>query len=166
MEKYVIQLIEELEKLKDNKPDKPNVHILYPDHPALEYGLDHIAEWECAPMIPMADLMGLQQENLPIVEKLNESQAAAICEKILEVWREFNFYAYFPDGLPALIKYKLVRQRWGEDVQYISEGMCHFEFCYYEPESCPFGWDYCSCKDIEPFKMDDIKPTDEDESSI
>ncbi len=92
MEKYIQQLLDELEKLKSNKPDKPNVHILYPDHPALGYGLDHIAEWECSPRIPMAELMGFAQENLPEVDKLTESQAATISEKILDVWQEFNFY--------------------------------------------------------------------------
>jgi hypothetical protein len=107
MEKYVAQLLEELEKLKANKPDKPNVHVLYPDHPALDYGLDYIAEWECAPMIPMAELMGFALENLPVVEKLTEIQATAINEKILEVWQEFNFYADFPNGLPELTKYKI-----------------------------------------------------------
>ncbi len=166
MEKYVNQLIEELEKLKANKPDKPNVNILYPDHPALDYGLDYIAEWECAPMVPMAELMGFGQENLPIVDRLTESQALAINEKILDVWLVFNFYADFPDGLPELTKYKIIRKRWGEDVQYISEGMCHFEFCDYNPESCPFGIEYCSCKDIEPFDMDDMKPLNENESPL
>lgn len=163
MKKYIDQLIEDLEKVKANKPDKPDVHILYPDHPALEYGLDYIAEWECAPMIPMAELLGFPQENLPVVEKLNESQAAAISEKILDVWQEFNFYADFPDGLPELTKYQILRKKWGEEVQYISDGMCHFEFCDYEPENCPFGIDFCSCKDIVPFEMDDIKPSDENE---
>ena len=163
MEKYVAQLLEELEKLKANKPDKPNVHVLYPDHPALDYGLDSLVEWECAPMMPMAKLMSFAQENLPVVEKLTEKQAAAISHKILDVWREFNFYADFPDGLPELIKYEILRKRWGEDVQYVSDGMMHFEFCDYEPDNCPFGIEYCSCKDIIPLDMDDMKPLEEGE---
>lgn len=163
MEKYVAQLLEDLERVKSNKPDKPNVHILYPDHPALDYGLDYIAEWECAPMVLMAELLGFPQEKLPVVEKLTEKQATAINEKILEVWLEFNFYADFPDGLPELTKYKIIRNKWEEDVHYVSEGMYHFEFCDYEPENCPFGLDYCSCKDIETFEIDDMKPLDENE---
>jgi len=163
MEKYVVQLLEELEKLKGNKPEKPNVHILYPDHPALDYGLDYIAEWECAPLVSMSELLGFAQDNLPVVEKLTEKQAAVISDKILDVWQEFNFYADFPDGLPELTKYKILRKRWGEDVQYVSEGMMHFEFCDYEPENCPFGIEYCSCKDIDSYDMDDLNPLQEGE---
>jgi hypothetical protein len=163
MQKYVDQLIEDLEKAKGNKPDKPNVNILYPDHPALDYGLDYIAEWECTPRIPMAELTGLDQDNFPPADKLTETQMEAICDKILQVWQEFNLYADFPEGLPAITKYQLLRKRWGEDVQYISEGNCHLEFCEYDHQNCPFGIDYCQCKDLDHFDMDNMTPQDEKE---
>lgn len=148
MKKYVEQLIQDIENAKLNKPDKPEVALLKPDHPALEYGLDHIAEWECAPYQPMHELLGLEPAYFPPEEKLNDEMITALVSKLLDLWEVFNFYPDFPENLPDRIRYKFLVQHLEEDVQYVSEGMIHIEFCDYEPEKCPFGQEYCHCRGL------------------
>lgn len=53
------------------------------------------------------------------------------------------------ESLPTEIKYRLLRKKWTEQAVYTGEGMTHFEFCYYEPEDCPFPEEFCGCKDFD-----------------
>ena len=148
MEKYVRQLLTDLQEAKSRKPEKPNVRVLYPDHPAIEFGLDYIAEWEMNPYIPIPELLGIQTIEFPNVEKLTKIQIEELVDGILELWQEFNMYADFPNKLPVDIKYKVLLSYWNESVQYISKGILHISFCNCIPEECPFGISYCTCKDL------------------
>jgi len=147
MEKYIQQLLQDIENAKLNKPDKPDVALLYPDHPALEYGLDHIAEWESAPFQPMEKLMGIETDWFPPEEKLTDDMISQLYKKFLELWEVFNFYPDFPDKLPERIRYSFLVKELKEEVQYISEGMMHIGFCHYDPDDCPFDKAYCHCTD-------------------
>lgn len=159
MKKYIEQLLNDLEAAKKKKPAKPNIKALYPDHPALDYGLDYIAEWEMAPQVLMAELFGIAANQFPPAEKLTGKQMVLLVDKILELWFVFNFDTIIPDGVPIEIVYSAIIKRWKEEpVTYISEGHCTLEFCYYVVKKCPWGIDYCTCKDIEE-EYKNFKPT-------
>ena len=161
MQKYVNQLIADLKAAKNNIPEKPNVRVLYPDHPALDYGLDYIAEWERAPRISMNDLFGIDGVVFPDAAKLSDAEMEALTDAILELWGAFNFAADFPDNVPIHLVYTELVKTWrNEAVQYTSSGTCHLEFCDYDPSECPWGMEFCTCKefanndmDMEKYKM-------------
>lgn len=149
MEKYIQQLLEDIEVAHYNLPDTPDIGILYPDHPALEYGLDHIAEWKCAPYQPFEKLLGLTADQFPPIEKLRHDEIELLVEKLLQLWAAFNFHADFPNDLPNYLKYQLMINKLSEEVQYVSSGTIHFEFCDYDPQHCPYGIEYCQCKQLD-----------------
>ena len=167
MQKYVNQLIADLKAAKNNIPEKPNVRVLYPDHPALEYGLDYIAEWECAPAVSMNDLFGIDAVVFPDAAKLSVEEMEALTDAILELWGAFNFAADFPDEVPIHLAYTALVKKWREGmVHYASEGVGHLEFCDYEPSRCPWGMEHCSCKEFadDDMDMEKYKMTPEQEA--
>lgn len=42
MKNYIEQLLTDMKKAEQNLPSRPNYKVLYPDHPAHDYGLEHI----------------------------------------------------------------------------------------------------------------------------
>ena len=47
MKKYIEQLLADLAAATHNLPPTPNYKVLYPDHPAHDFGLEYIVAWEC-----------------------------------------------------------------------------------------------------------------------
>ena len=157
MEQYILQLTEDLNKAAQTKLQAPDYTLLYPDHPAIEYGLDYIVEWECAPDERMADVFGISNEAFPPMEMLNEAQAEKLNQAILALWRANDIYADFPEKLPSqLILYRELRKKWLEgSIRIMSEQtMTTIEFCSYNAETCPWGVDFCTCKDAEWYQSD------------
>jgi len=165
MQNYLTQFLHDLKGAQNNKPVKPNYKVLYPDHPAndpeYEGHLDYIMEWEMGPQYDADDLFGISVDAFPPAERLTESQQQSLVEAILELWQAFNIVADYPDEVPVTALYNALVNRWkGEPFQYISEGTLHLEFCHYEPEECPWGLEYCTCKELhakwengDPYKM-------------
>lgn len=123
--------------------------LLYPDHPAVAYGLTHIVEYEMSPRYSMDDLFGIKAEQLPPDDTLSQEQMTQLNDAILDLWAAFNIAADVPDDVPTHLIYKALKNYWTmETVQYVSEGIIHIEFCGYIPEECPWGSDYCSCKEF------------------
>jgi hypothetical protein len=154
MEQYIAQLIEDLNLLAQQPIEPPNYALLNPDHPALEpqYGgmLDYIVSWECGTDEPMEKVFGIAAEAFPPYEQLTEAQATQLCEAILNLWAVNRLVADIPEGVPPLILYKVLRQSWEEDgIKLITDGSMHREFCNYFQEDCPWGIDYCRCKDFD-----------------
>jgi hypothetical protein len=159
MQKYITQLLTDLKAAQKDKPEKVDYKLLHPDHPAAspEYKgyLDYIIEWETAPEWKMDDLFGIKGDAFPPLEKLNDEQINQLVDGILELWASFNIDAVIlDDRISARMIYPVLVNHWKtETIQYISEGTLHLEFCHYVEESCPWGSEYCTCKelDIEPF---------------
>ena len=62
MQNYIHQLLTDRTAAKNNLPAAIDYKLLYPDHPAFAYGLDHIVEWEMSPSYKMAELFGITAE--------------------------------------------------------------------------------------------------------
>ncbi len=171
MEQYIFQLLEDLNLAARQPVEPPNYALLNPDHPALEpqYGgmLDYIVSWECAKNEPMEKIFGISPSAFPPPEMLTEAQASQLCQAILKLWEVNSLLADIPNEVPPLILYGVLRKSWAEDgIQLITGGNMHKEFCSYEPEHCPWGLDYCQCKNFEPFNMPDdmdSSPTNPDD---
>lgn len=160
MQTYISQLLEDLELATQKTIPIPDYTLLNPNHPAVEYGLDYIVAWECAPQESMSSAFGISSEAFPPPEMLTEEQAEKVCTAILKLWEANRIIADLPKTLPAsTIVYGVLRDRWqGEGIQLLPEGHLHLEFCYYEPEHCPWGMDFCMCKDFDWHKDDNAMP--------
>ena len=149
MQNYVNQLLTDMAAAQKNLPTEVDYALLYPDHPAVAYGLTHIAEYEMSPRHSMDDLLGIKAEQLPPDDKLSDEQVVQLNDGIVALWEAFNISPDLPNEVPPRLIYEALKNYWAtKTVQYVSEGRIHIEFCDYEPDECPWGSDYCSCKEF------------------
>ena len=122
MHPYLPHLLADLETAKANKPAKPNYRLLYPDHPAFEYGLDYIAEWELGKNKPLKGWLGIEPENFPPKDQFEESDLEAVVEKFLDLLLHFNVSVMLPDEMPYAMVYDLLVGYLEEEIHIVSEG--------------------------------------------
>lgn len=149
MDTYIIQLAEQIRNSAKNLPD-PNIMSEF-DEESLPEELRMFADVErylngTAKKISV--ITGIETEAFPPAEKLKETQIEFLADEIIRLLNAYCFYADFPKGLPADVKYRLLREKWEEKAVYTGEGMTHFEFCEYETEKCPFPESFCGCKEF------------------
>ena len=139
MQRYVEQLIEDLEAAKVNIPEGPDYE---PTCKVLKQIMGHgnaersIEEWT-----------GIDPIVFPPKQRLNTFQLHIIVDAIVDLWDAFNFIADFPAGMPIDIKYQLLVRHWTEDVVYFKDDIEIIDFCNCHPQSCPRG-EFCECKGI------------------
>jgi hypothetical protein len=169
MQTYITQLLSDLEASQNNQPEKVDYKLLYPNHPAAspEYEgyMDYMIEWEKAPRWRFDDLFGIKSEVFPPVDKLTVEQMTALTDGILQLWASFNIGAVIlDDKIPVETVYRVLVNYWKtETVRYVSEGTLNIEFCHYDENDCPWGYDFCTCKD---FTDDDLDMTIRDNSDL
>ncbi|PSJ75852.1 hypothetical protein C7N43_16695 [Sphingobacteriales bacterium UPWRP_1] len=170
MQPYINQLLQDLNAAQNNLPPPKDYALLYPNHPAADPQYDgelnYIIEWEMGDEQPMEDLFGISADALPPVELLTDEQAGSLCDAILNLWQAFNILADYPHKVPIKLLYQALRNYWIEKpVSYTSAGHLHLEFCHYKPEECPWGLEYCTCKDLaEEWKKNPVQLTPEEEA--
>jgi hypothetical protein len=152
MQTYINQLVEDLNEKAQTKIEAPDYKLLNPDHPAIDYGLDYMVAWECAPDLSYSEVFGIANEAFPPMEKLNEQQAEQVVEAITNLLKANNIYLSLPKRLPPqTILYRELRKEWQEGtIRILSNddgGMSGIEFCHYNGETCPWGMDFCTCKE-------------------
>jgi hypothetical protein len=149
MKNYINQLLDDLKQAEQNIPPTPNYKLLYPDHPAHDFGLEYIVAWECTPEQPMQELFGIPPEAFPPPEKLTRTQMKSLNQGIIDLWAAFGIGVDIPDKATILQCYKVFTKSWKEDgIQYFSPEMGGFSsmsFCNSDVETC--SWEkFCSCK--------------------
>ncbi len=158
MEKYINQLLDDLAKAAEKPLQCPDYSKIYPNHPANDYkGLEYIIAWEMAPQEPLSKLFDIDATAFPPPEQLTEAQAEKLIEAILHLWEVNNVYPILPERLPSsFIVYKELVRCWAEQgIAIMPEGSTEIRFCHYIAEECPWGMEYCTCKD-EDWYNDDI----------
>ncbi len=113
----------------------------------------------------IGDLIGFYPEQFPPVEKLNDGQMKRVNVGFRVLMRSHNVEFSIPEELPVAIEYHLLAGSLKRDV-YVPldgyRGTDNIEFCSYDVESCPFGSEFCQCKDVKFDDMDDFE-TNNDE---
>lgn len=142
MERYIVQLVEDLRKAALNPPQAPELDI-----PEGKEHLRDVYEWEHAEEKPMHEWFGISTDIFPNEQKLTEKQVILLVEELINLWEVYHFLPELPEKLPVRLKYKLMTGYLDEPVKWISEGMTHIEFCHYDPDECPFPEEFCICKD-------------------
>lgn len=143
MDRYIHQLVEDI-KMAAKRKRPPKMEL----DPELEV-VRGAEEYLYGTAYKLSTLLGLNKNAFPPTEKLNDKQLDQLATEIEYLWSGFNFYPVFPDDLPAIYRYKLLLSKWDTEVQYISTGNIHIEFCDYDTENCPFPKEYCTCLDFE-----------------
>lgn len=118
--------------------------------PEGEFDPDYMMELEESPERPMSYWFGLEKVQFPASDRLTAEQLELMATEFEQLWAAYSFVPDFPDGLPAKRRYQLMRDYLDYPSQYyFGYGTFHFDFCHYEPENCPFGIEFCKCKDFD-----------------
>jgi hypothetical protein len=91
---------------------------------------------------------GLNKEQFPPAEKLSEEQILQISKAFKHLLFTWNLDVSIPESIPSAKYYSLLISVLDEKTEIVDSGIITFEFCNYDPPSCPFEG-YCSCKDFE-----------------
>jgi len=147
MQKYINQLIEDLRAAKKYAPVQKD-RLLMSDTEITEEleEIDRIIDEE--PDKPLHNIFGIDPIVFPPLEKLTDKQAQQLAEEILALWGAFNIEAVYPGNFPKNKLYPLLIRKFKEPFMYFPAGQTGIEFCHYVPEECPFGNEFCMCKDI------------------
>jgi hypothetical protein len=97
----------------------------------------------------LGDVLGFEDVQFPSVEKLNDGQMQRISEAFVQCLFSWNITAEIPENVPISLRYNLLVSTLKKQVFIQSTGFIHFEFCEYNVETCPFGKEFCQCKDFE-----------------
>lgn len=150
MQKYLNQLIEDMHLAATRVP--------LSKIPEGTFDADYMEELEEMEDEPMSFWFGLEKEQFPSSDRLTTYQLELMAGELEKLWTAFSFEPDFPERLPAKRRYELMRDYLEHKCTYWPGGWIHhFEFCNYEPENCPFGNEFCRCKD---FEYDDSLDTD------
>lgn len=103
---------------------------------------------ETRPRINMYDHFGFTPEQFPPAERLSDAELDALTEQILRLWAAFNLIPSLPEEAPARVVYPLLIARMAKPTMIAKHGIVGIEFCHYEPAGCPFGSEWCDCKDF------------------
>ncbi|MEM6298130.1 MAG: hypothetical protein AAF740_05510 [Bacteroidota bacterium] len=156
MEEYIKQLVEDLTTMAKTPLECPDYKLLYPNHPAIKAGLDYILAWEVAPDIPMTEAFDLLPETFPHPEQLKETQATRLNQAIINLWEANRIFVSVPERVPSqLIVYRELRDLWQTGtIRLLPNGNTTLGFCSYEAETCPWGEEFCTCKDEDWYNED------------
>jgi hypothetical protein len=155
LDNYIVQLVENMRDSAQNLPDPNEVSEF--DEESLPEELKMFAYAERflhGKAKRISVITDIDSATFPSPNKLTDSHIFFLCDEMIRLLNAYCFYADFPKGLPAEIRYKLLRSKWDEKVVYTGEGMTCFEFCDYEPSRCPYPVDFCHCKDLDNLDSD------------
>lgn len=151
MQRYIEQLIEDLHKATWNlRPP----HELWeetgadPDDEVELEDMSFVEEYMYGDKLPISDITGIEQEQLPPPEQLTQDQKALLAAELEKLLQFFHFCLDFPADYPTHLRYSFIRDFWKEEHVPMSFGETHIEFCSFEEENCPFPG-YCNtCREV------------------
>lgn len=140
MERYIRQLIEELNHVAGNPPERP--HIEPPPH--LEDD-PFVAELALVPFRPIEEWTGINREMFPRMIDLDADQCLLLNEAILKVYESLNLSLDdMPEDIPPEILYDVLTSNWDYPVQYLYSSGMDVELCTGNPNTCSWS-PFCSC---------------------
>jgi hypothetical protein len=81
----------------------------------------------------------------------------------LQMLNSWNIDIYLPEKLPVDIAYELLIGTLEKEVFITNDEYSHIgiELCSYDVETCPFGTDYCTCKENIQIWENEAKSNDD-----
>jgi len=140
MNRYIEQLIEDLEIVAKNPP----APVYFETPPHLAEAPD-IAELALVPFKTIEEWTGINQEVFPIFDELHDGQWERMNEAIFKVFDSLNIKLIdAPDDMPPEMLYDVLTTNWDAQVQYLPSTGMDLELCSGDPMTCPYG-EYCDC---------------------
>ena len=156
MQRYVEQLITDLEEAASNPPALP----YFETPPEIEID-DEISELAQVPFKSIEEWTGVQQIAFPHSFYLDDTQIEIITKAIFKVFDCLRLELIdVPQDIPAEWLYDVLVEYWVDKVQYLPSSGMDWEICTGDPQTCPYG-EYCDCGEELP---DDGPPQPFDEN--
>lgn len=142
MQKYINQLIKDLEEVALNPPLP--AYIEPPPH--LESN-PIIAELALTPFKPISEIVGIEVNAFPRGFNMDTQQCQDIIDAILKVFEALNIELIDqPESIPPELLYEAITSCWNQGVQYLPTAGMDLELCTGDQMDCPYG-EYCSCNE-------------------
>ena len=153
MQRYIQQLIEDLEKAAENPQTSPFIEP--PPH------LDNnpvAAELALVPFKPISEWTGIDANVFPEMIYLSADEAGRVNQAILKLLESFQIEVVdIPEDFPPELLYDVLINSWDEFVQYLPFSGFDLELCTGNPMTCPYG-DYCDCGTWQDSPIEDELP--------
>lgn len=147
MEKYILQLIEDLQAAREKVPyHKPREEMTEEDIMEELQEIDRMINEP--PSNPFRNIFDIDPDIFPPADRLTPSQAHRLSMEILQLWSAYSIEAVYPCNFPLDRLYPLLIVKFREPFLYFPGGITSLELCSYDPSECPFGEEYCTCKEI------------------
>ncbi len=143
MQRYVDQIIGDLDELAKNPPATTYVEI-----PENMKAIPFAAELALVPFKTMEDWTGFKAINFPEMIQLEISQIEKLKTAIFSVFESlFIEIIDIPDEIPKEWLYEVLISEWDYTfVQYLPSSGMELEYCTGDWKTCPYG-EYCDCYD-------------------
>ena len=161
LEKYVNQLIEDLNFAVEKRINQPNI----PDNIEIR-STNSLIDLIKSPLKTLEDLTGISQSVFPDHIDMNGTQIREVLKAMLKLLDAYKLKIYYPKELPFEWKYQTLVDEWNESyVKDLPDSGYDIDFCTGEPQTCPFG-EYCDCGDNEyDFNADEPPEPDTENNS-
>ena len=138
MQRYVEQLIEDIERVAKNPPTPA-----YTEAPPGFEDKPDIVELALVKFKPLSEWTGIDLMYFPDLIKLTGTQMQMINKAIFKLFESMNIELVdVPDDIPPEILYGILRGSWDTPVQYLPTSGFDLELCTGEEKTCPYG-EYC-----------------------
>ncbi|NOX84788.1 MAG: hypothetical protein GXO86_02305 [Chlorobi bacterium] len=161
MQRYVEQLIEDLEKAACQPPSMPFIEP--PPHIA---GDPVVSELALIPYRTIEEWSGIKQNAFPGIFSLSDEQIILINSAIFKLLESLHIELVDkPTDLPPEALYDIVTDNWDYPVQYLPSSGFDWELCTGTPETCPYGG-FCNCGDELPDEEPPSPAKDDDDAVL
>lgn len=102
-----------------------------------------------APECSFADLLEINQNELPPESRLSDIQVSDLLCKLSDALMVFQCYLDFPSKISCRMKYDILRSYWNEPQLICNHSVNTIDFCDYDQDHCLYGAENCQCKNFE-----------------
>ncbi len=153
LQRYINQLLTDIKVATKNVPEP-----WYPleEEADEEFGvLPWMEDPENAPTKSLEEWTNLKKEQFPPESRLTDSQVSILLNAIKQMLDVYNCSAVFQIEVPDRIQYKVIRERFRQEVPMLKANYFFFEFCDRKEQpdrsQCLLGEKYCHCAFFEAF---------------
>lgn len=140
MQRYIEQIIQDLQNAKKNAVPEPDFSNM--EYPEFE---EKMLEIEESPNIPCKKIFGVSYEELPPPEKLTDAQMIQLIEAIEDMWEVFGVGSTMPENVPLKLQYELIKDTFLDDFHYMPGWHMTHDYCSGWCPDCKIA-DYCTSK--------------------
>ncbi|MEO8086641.1 MAG: hypothetical protein ABI763_07475 [Bacteroidota bacterium] len=147
MQNYINQLLEDMEHAhrEEDAIEESNSSNPFDDEDDFAY----LERWiNHKPVQTFGFYCGLEKEQFPPAEMLTKKQQYQLSNGFMQLLRSWNLGVQLPKKFPIAKKYTLLCGLLNVKTDIVSDGNIDFEFCTFDPPSCPFK-EYCVCDEWE-----------------